>query len=163
MLNYGSNKPLSLPLATRILLSLSSILVGYASGLAVLKVLRLARWQYLNFFAFDFGFHAIVFALMSFLGWLLFLLPFVVTENWRKMFQRPLRSALVGGIAGCCLLTMVFLSFLGAHALALPDYRRSCSGYTLCAFAIGFVATGLYVALRNQMESKADLDTNAPA
>jgi hypothetical protein len=122
-----------------------------------LEVLRIVRWQYLDFFAFDFGFHAISFALMSVLGWLIFLLPFVVNESWRRMFQQPLKSAFLGGAAGSCLLMVLLLSLLGTHALAFPNYGRACSGYSLCAFVIGFVATGLYVSFRNQKELRVGL------
>ncbi len=137
---------------TRILLSLASLAIGYASGLAVLEVLRVSRAKYFGFFPFDFGFHAISFAFMSFQGWLIFLLPFVITDNWRRIFEQSLKSAFVGGIAGSCLLMILLLSLLGAHALTFPNYGRACAGYALCAFAIGFVTTGLYVTFRNRKE-----------
>src|ERR1700690_2345882 len=138
--------PMALPPTTRVLLSLCSLVSGYAGGLVVLGVLRVLRSRYFGLFGFEFGFHAISFAFMSLLGWLLFLLPFVVTEYWRSRFQQPLKSAFVGGVAGSCLLVILLLSFLGKTLLVFPDYVWDCGGYVLCAFAIGSVSTGLYVS-----------------
>ena len=136
----------------RIVLSLRSLLLGYVSGLAVMQALRMLPLWPFSLFAFSFFFHASVFALMTVLGWLLFLLPFVINENPSRTFRRPFNSALVGGIAGSSLLMILLLSFLGRSALALPNYRPACAGYALCAFAIGSVATGLYVTSRNRKE-----------
>jgi len=142
----------TLPFTTRISLSLSSLAIGYTSGIAVMEVLRVVRWRYVGIFAFGFGFHVGLFALMTSLGWLTFLLPFVVIENRRRAFRKPLGSALAGGIAGSCLVMILLVSLLGRSALAFPNYGRACAGYALCAFATGFVSTGSYVLLRNQKE-----------
>ena len=139
-------------LTTRIVLSLRSLLVGYLSGLVVLQALRMLRSWYFGFIPFDFVSHAFLFALMTLLGWLLFLLPFVVNENPTRTFQRSFNSAVVGGIAGSFLLMLLLLSLLGRSALVWPNYGRVCAGYSLCAFAIGSVATGLYVNSRNRKE-----------
>ena len=139
-------------LTTRIALSLRSLLLGYLSGLIVLQALRVLRSWYFGFFPFDFASHACWFALMTLLGWLLFLLPFVVNENPTRTFQRSFSSAVVGGIVGSLLLVLLLLSLLGRSALVWPNYARASVGYALCAFAIGSVATGLYVTSRNRKE-----------
>lgn len=119
------------------------------------------RPRYFGFFSFGFGFHAIAFALMSVVGWLTFLMPLVVAETWKRKFRRPLQSALVGGVAGSCLLMILLLS-LGNSALTFPDYRPVFAGYGLCAFTIGFLATGLYVLSRNQKELRVDVRPDVP-
>jgi hypothetical protein len=143
---------MGLSIMARVVLSLRSLLFGYLSGLAVLESLRVLRLWPLGLFAFSFAFHVFSFALMTLLGWLLFLLPFVVNENPKRTFRQPFSSALAGGIAGACLLTILLLSLLGRSTFALPDYRPAWAGYTFCAFAIGSVATGLYVVSRNRKE-----------
>jgi hypothetical protein len=153
---------MALPPTTRVLLSFCSLVIGYAGGLAVLGVLRVLRSRYFGLFGFEFGFHAISFAFMSLLGWLLFLLPFVVTEYWRSRFQQPLKSAFVGGVAGSCLLTILLLSFLGKSAFAFPYYAWDCGGYVLCAFTIGSVSTGMYVSFRNRKELRRVSNDNVP-
>jgi hypothetical protein len=146
---------MALSLKARIAISLRSLLFGYLSGLVVLQALRMFRPWYFGFIPFDSVSHAFSFGLMTLLGWLLFLLPFVVNEKPTRTFQRPLSSALLGGIAGSCLLMLLLLSLLGRSALIWPNYGRVCIGYSLCAFAIGSVATGLYVIFRNRKEVSA--------
>jgi hypothetical protein len=143
---------MGLPLTTRIVLSLRALLFGYLTGLVVLQALRLLRFWYFGFLPLDFASQAFLFALMTLLGWLLFLLPFVVNENPTRTFHRSFNSAVVGGMAGSCLLLLLLLSLLGRSAFVWPNYARVCIGYSLCAFAIGSVATGLYVVFRNQKE-----------
>lgn len=125
-------RSLGLSLTTRIVLSLRSLLFGYLSGLVVLQALRILRPWYFGFIPFDFSSHAFSFALMTLLGWLLFLLPFVVNEHKTRTFERSLNSALVGGMAGSCLLVLLLLCLLGRSALVWPNYGRVCAGY-LCA------------------------------
>jgi hypothetical protein len=143
---------MGLSITTRVVLSMRSLFFGYLSGLVVLESLRILRLWPLGRFAFSFAFHALCFALMTLLGWLLFLLPFVVNENPKRTFRQPFSSALAGGMAGACLLTILLLSLLGRSTFALPDYRPAWAGYAFCAFAIGSVATGLYVISRNRKE-----------
>src|ERR1700680_528980 len=104
------NEVLGLSLTTRIVLSLRSLLFGYLSGLVVLQALRMLSSWYFGFIPFDFASQAFLFALMTLLGCVLFLLPFVVNENPTRTFQRPFNSAVVGGLVGSCLLMLLLLS-----------------------------------------------------
>ncbi len=147
---------MGLSITTRVVLSLRSLLFGYLSGLVVLESLRILRLWPLGLFAFSFAFHAFCFALMTVLGWLLFLLPFVVNENPKRTFRQPFSSALAGGIAGACLLTILLLALSGRSAFTSPGYP-AWAGYAVCAFAMGSVATGLYVISRNRKELGATI------
>jgi hypothetical protein len=137
-------KDMELSPSKRALLSLGALAVGYLAGLLVWSFFDVAHFL----FRLNWRFHAIASGVVTVLGWLVFTLPFLVIGPTRSFFdQDPLRSAVIGGAAGFCIVETFLLILLRPSVLGLRDYPPVLFGYGVCAFVIGFIATGLYVMM----------------